>query len=336
MTQSQRRVIDGVEDLDALALAFVVQVQGSWTTQALETLRAQLARHGCTPTQDELHAALARARQCFDSGSAHLFLCLGRPCQQRQKFDASDQALQRAALACQLAITPTACQGPCKQAPVATLRVGQSCEMLAQFMRDADWQTVLHFAQHAAAAGTLLVPPGEAQPFRFDPVHDHDSVSGPLQKLGFLVGHFRGNGTFADGTECFHKEVVGTWEVAGRFLGLRMGVTYPLVDGHKDTHTAFAMLGVHPDTGQITAQVYTDGGAMHDYALAVEGDSVLFAERPEAHHHVQAARARKVIRPTAEGFEERLELDRGTGEFACYYTISMQRTTSASQGGDGR
>jgi hypothetical protein len=227
--------------------------------------------------------------------------------------------------ACQLTITPTECQGPCRQAPVATLRVGQRCEMLAQFMRENDWQTVLHFAARAAAAGTLLVPPGAAQPFRFDPVHDHDSVSGLLQKLHFLLGHFQGDGTFADGTNCFHKEAVGTWEVAGRFLALRMGVTYPLSDGHKDTHTALAMIGVHPDTGEITARVYTDGGAMHDYHLEIEADTVWFADRPESHHHVPAQRARKVLCPTAYGFEERLELDRGSGHFEPFYTVPLYR-----------
>jgi hypothetical protein len=259
---------------------------------------------------------------------------MGRPCLQRQKFDASAQALQRAAQAGQLTLTPTECQGPCKQAPVATLRVGQRCEMFAQFMRETDWQAVLHFAECAAAAGTLLVPPGEAQPFRFDPVHDHGSGSGPLRKLHFLLGHFQGNGTFADGTDCFQKEAVGAWEVAGRFLALRLGVTYPLVDGQKDTHTALALIGVHPDTGHITARVYTDGGAMHDYQLELEGDAVMFADRPEAHHHVPATRARKILRPTAYGFEERLELDRGSGHFEPYYIVPMHRSTSRPQGRD--
>jgi hypothetical protein len=320
--------------LDALILAWVVQVQGAWTPAALAALRDQLARQGYAPTADGLEAALGRALQHFNTGAAHFFLCTGRPCRQRQKFDASAPALQRATDLCQLPITPTECQGPCKQAPVATLRVGQRCEMFAQFMREADWQTVLHFARRAAAAGTLLVPPDEAQPFRFDPVHDHSGGSGPLRKLQFLLGHFQGSGTFADGTDCFRKEAVGSWEVAGRFLALRMGVTYPLADGHKDTHTALAMLGVHPDTGHITARVYTDGGAMHDYHLEFAGEAVHFADRPEAHHHVQATRARKVLQPTAYGFEERLELDRGTGHFAPYYIVPMHRTTSSPQGSD--
>jgi hypothetical protein len=334
--QSQRSDTENGTDLDTLVLAFVVQVQGTWTPEALGTFRAQLSRQGYAPTDGELEAALARSRQYFDRGMAHLFLCMGRPCLHRQKFDASAPALQHAAEAAQLSITPTACQGPCKQAPVATLRVGQRCEMLAQFMRQSDWQAVLHFATRATKAGTLLVPPGEAQPFRFDPVHDRDSVSGPLQKLRFLLGHFQGHGTFADGTPCFQKEAVGTWEVAGRYLALRMGVTYPLSDGHKDTHTALAMIGVHPDTGDITARVYTDGGAMHDYHLEIVDDAVLFADRPEAHHNVPAKRARKILRPTAYGFEECLELDPGSGQFAPYYTVPLHRTTGSPQGSDGR
>lgn len=328
----QRSVTDHDNDLDALVLAFVVQVQGTWTPAALDTLRGQLARQGYTPTAEALAALLAQAHEQFIAGAAQLFLCMGRPCLQRQKFTVT--ALPQAAEDGQLTVTPTACQGPCKHAPVATLRVGQRCEMFAQFMRDADWQTVLHFAHRAAAAGTLLIPPGEAQPFRFDPVHDHDNVSGPLHKLHFLLGHFQGEGTFADGTNCFQKELVGAWEVAGRFLALRMGVTYPLVDGHKDTHTALAMIGVHPGTGEITARVYTDGGGMHDYHLEIEGDALCFADRAEAHHNVAATRARKILRPTTYGFEERLELDRGSGHFELYYRVPLQRTTSAAQGSD--
>jgi hypothetical protein len=69
-------------------------------------------------------------------------------------------------------ISPTACQGPCKQAPVALLRVGHGCELFAQFVRRREWEAVLDFAQRAAQAKTLLVDAGTAQPFRFDPVHE--------------------------------------------------------------------------------------------------------------------------------------------------------------------
>ena len=321
-----------VADLEALALAFVVQVQGTWMPEALQTFRAELAGQKCTATESELQEALEHARQHFDTGAAHFFLCTGVPCQQRQKFDSSAQALGRLQEDGHLVVTRTACQGPCKHAPVATLRVGQRCEMFAQFMRETDWRAVVDFAERAAAAGTLLISPGEAQPFRFDPVHDHDNASGPLQELQFLLGHFQGEGTFADGTPCFQKEAVGTWEVNGRFLGLRMGVTYPLADGQKDTHTALVMLGVNSDTGDLEGRVYTDGGSIHDYHLEFTGEAVRFNDRPEAHHNTPASRARKILRVTDYGFEERLELDRGSGQFELYYVVPMHRTPSASQG----
>ncbi len=126
MTQ---HMIAEVNPLDALALAFVVKVQGTWTPEARETFQAELAREGHTPNTDELDAVLERARQHFESGDAHFFLCMGRPCRKRQKFDASAGALDRMETAHALPITTTECQGPCKHAPIATLRVGQRSDM---------------------------------------------------------------------------------------------------------------------------------------------------------------------------------------------------------------
>jgi hypothetical protein len=51
----------------------------------------------------------------------------------------------------------------------------------------------------------------------------------------------------------------------------------------------------------------------------------MFDERPDAHH--AARRARKILRPTADGFEERLEVDQGGGHFATHFVIAMQRVT---------
>lgn len=314
-----------IPDLDTLALAFVVQVQGSWTPEARATWQEELLRQGCEATENDIDAALEQACRRFETGTAHLFLCTGKPCRQRQKFDLAPEVLQRLSDARQLLVTPTECQGPCKQAPVATLRAGQRCEMFAQFMRETDWQAVTDFSARAVAAGTVLIPPGAEQPFRFDPVHTHESHRGPLQDLQFLIGHFHGTSTYADGTGGFVKEMVGHWEVSGRFLGIRMGVTYPLSDGQKDTHTALAVLGVNPDSGDLEGRVYTDGGALHDYHLEMDGDALTFRDRPEGHHGVEARRARKIFQPTSYGFEERLELDPGTGQFELYYRIPMQR-----------
>jgi NADH:ubiquinone oxidoreductase subunit E len=313
-------------DLEALALAFVVQVQGSWTDEALKGWRAELARLKLTPTEPEISAALAHAQEHFSQGPAHLFLCMGRPCHRRQKFDASDQALRQGTDESRLLLSLTECQGPCKQAPIATLRVGQRSTIFAQFAQEADWHAVRSFAQRAATAGTLLIELGTADPFEFDPVHDHDKGSVPLRKLQFLLGHFQGEGREVTQPKTFQKELVGTWEAAGRCIALRMGVTYPLADGRKDTHNAFVAIGVNPTTEGIEARAYTDGGDVHDFQLQLDGDTIMFDERPSAHH--TARRSRKILRPTATGFEERLEVDRGEGRFETHYIITMQRLAS--------
>jgi hypothetical protein len=311
-------------DLDVRAAAFIVSVQGSWTPDTVERFRASLDRRGLVPTEGEVLAALERARQLFFAGNARLFLCLGRPCRERARFDVSEQTLRRLEEECALPISPTECQGPCKQAPVATLRVGQRCEMFIQFTRPADWQIVLNFATCAATAGTLLINPGEAQAFRFDPVHAPKRPSVLVQRLQFLLGQFRGEGQYVSGTVRFQKEMVGSLEAGGRFISLRMGVTYPLADGKKDIHEALVMVGVNPATDQLEGRAYTDGGFVHDYQLELQEDAVLFADRPPR-HVVGATRARKMLRPTDEGFEERLEVDRGTGHFEPYSVIHMHR-----------
>jgi hypothetical protein len=314
-------------NLEALALGFVVQMQGSWTEAAIRGWRAELTRQRLAPTEPELTAALARAQERFLQGPAHLFLCMGRPCHRRQKFDVSDQALRQGLDESRLLLSSTECQGPCKQAPVATLRVGQRSTMFAQFTQDADWQAVRGFAQRAASAGTLLTEPGSADPFLFDPVHEHEHGHGSvaLRKLQFLLGHFQGEGQEVTRPEPFQKELVGSWEAGGRCIALRMGVTYTLADGRKDTHNAFVAIGVNPQTEGIEARAYTDGGGVHDFHLQLDGDAVMFDERPDAHH--AARQARKILRPTAYGFEERLEVDQGEGHFATHFVITMQRVT---------
>jgi hypothetical protein len=314
-------------NLAALALGFVVQVQGSWTTDALQGLRAELTRRGLAPTEPELTAALVQAQQHFSQGTAHLFLCMGRPCHRRHKFDMSEQALRQGLDESRLLLSTTECQGPCKQAPLATLRVGQRSTMFAQFAQEADWQAVRGFAQRAASAGTLLTEAGSADPFLFDPVHEHEHDHGSvaLRKLQFLLGHFQGEGQEVTRPEPFQKELVGSREAGGRCIALRMGVTYPLADGRKDTHNAFVAIAVNPQTEGIEARAYTDGGGVHDFRLRLEGDTVMFDERPDAHYSERPAR--KILRPTADGFEERLEVDHGDGCFETHFVVTMQRVT---------
>ena len=145
-----------------------------------------------------------------------------------------------------------------------------------------------------------------------------------LQQLEFLVGHFQGDGSYAKGGRRFHKEAVGAWEASGQFLSLRMRVVYPLKDGLLDVHEACVMLGLNATSHQLEARVYTDGGGVVDYELAHDGRSLSFPDRPPRHQS-HAKRARKILSPCETGFEERLEVDFGTGEFEAYSLVLMQR-----------
>ena len=127
----------------------------------------------------------------------------------------------------------TGCQGPCKQAPILSLRAGKRNEIFAQVVSEQDWQTVLSFAEKVRQTGTLLTNAREAEKFRFDPVHHHGRPGAHLQPLEFLLGHFRGEGKYAMTAYSFQKELIGTMEAGGCFLARRMDVEYPLNDGRK-------------------------------------------------------------------------------------------------------
>jgi len=158
-----------------------------------------------------------------------------------------------------------------------------------------------------------------------DLVHDPEERRRPLQRFRFLVGHFHGEGHYTQGANVFHKEVVGSWEAGGRFIGLRMSVTYPLADGRKDIHDAFIMIGAQSTSGSWLAQAYTDGGSVQTYHLELQGDTISFADQLPTVHGIKIVRARKSLIPTVDGFEERLEIDRGTGRFEPYSAIILRR-----------
>jgi hypothetical protein len=144
---------------------------GVCTDEAVADLRRYLQSKSITHTSVEFDASLERAKRYFAQGDAHFFLCDGEPCQQRRRFDATSNVRQYEAERIGCLISPTACQGPCKQAPVALLRVGHGCELFAQFVHRREWAAVLDFAQRAAQAETLLVNAGDgaAVPFRSRP-----------------------------------------------------------------------------------------------------------------------------------------------------------------------
>lgn len=158
-----------------------------------------------------------------------------------------------------------------------------------------------------------------------DLVHDPEEYRLPLQKFRFLLGSFRGQGQYAKGTSVFYKEMSGSWEAGGRFIGLRMNVIYPLTDGRKDIHEALILVGANPTSGQFEAQAYTDSGVIYTYQLEWHGDTVSFADRPPTEHGGHVKRARKSLTPTVEGCEERVDVDWGDGSFALYSIVKMQR-----------
>lgn len=305
------------------ASGFVVKSQGRWSEADLAQFRHFLTLRRLSPTDAELFAALDEAKKNFLHTANRLFICCAQPCRDKLAYDISPDSLAHWQNETGVAISQTGCQGPCKQAPVVSLRVRETVATFAEVASAEDWHEVLRFVKAAAHAGTLLVDSGAAEKFRFDPVHDHGKPSAHMKPLEFLLGHFRGEGQYAMRPYSFQKEVVGSFEAGGRFIGLRMGASYPLADGREDVHRAFVMVGAAP-SGAITAHAYTDGGIMREYAVAQHDGAIDFSDIPPGHTS-QWPRARKILRPTEFGFEERLEVDDGSGTFKPYYVIAMQK-----------
>ena len=234
---------DSTAELELHASGFIVKVHGHWTDQALDQFRHFLRLRKLAPSDDELLAALRQAKEKYLDGPCRLSVCAAQPCGAKFGFDVSDAALQSASRQAGVPISLTGCQGPCKQAPVLSLRIADGSVFFAQVASLSDWQAILKFTREARLAGTSMMDAGAAEPFRFDPVHDQLKPSAHLKPLKFLLGHFRGEGTYAMTPYTFHKEVIGTPEAGGRFIGLRMGVSYPLLDGRTDVHTAFVIVG---------------------------------------------------------------------------------------------
>src|SRR5262245_41816970 len=316
-------VTESTAQLAFHASGFLVQVDGSWTEKALAQFRHFLNLRGLSPSPEDLARALDRAKQRYVEGKNHLYLCSAHPCCDHTNFDASGAALDEASRELGLPISQTGCQGPCKQAPIVSVRIGARSEMFAQVTTQDNWRAVLDFVKAAAQAGTLLIDAGAAEDLRHDPVHDYGKPSAHLKPLRFLVGHFRGEGRYTMTDYAFQKEIIGSFEAGGRFLALRMDASYPLADGRNDVHKALVIVGSEPSSGNITAHAYTDGGLMREYAISRSEQRLEFADLAPG-HACQLEPTRKTIQPTSEGFEEKLEVDGGQG-FVPYYTIPMRR-----------
>src|SRR6185436_16523804 len=307
--------------LDSLTLALVVSGMGVCTDEAVADLRRDVESKAIAHSSLEFDASLARAKRNFFESDAHFFLCDGEPCRQRRGFEVASHALQSEAERIGCRISPTACQGPCKQAPLALLRVGHGCELFSQFARRREWDAVLSFAQRAVQAKTLLVDAGTAQPFRFDPIHEPEKPSAALEYVRFLLGHFEGTVELPQEQRSIQKEVIGSWEAGGRFLSLRMAATYRKTNGSWDRHQAFIVLGPDEETGALVSRAYTDGGKIHEFHLVMEDGRLMFPDRMP--HNMPAVAARKVLAPTAQGYEERVEIDWGRGVYEPYYSMPL-------------
>jgi hypothetical protein len=314
---------DDTSSLDSLTLALVVSGMGVCTDEAVADLRRYIESKAVTHSPLEFDASLARAKRHFLEYDAHFFLCNGEPCRQRRGFEANSNTLQSEAERIGCRISPTACQGPCKQAPLALLRVGHGCELFSQFTGRREWESVLGFAQRAARAKTLLVDAGTAQPYRFDPIHEPEKPSAALEHVRFLLGHFEGVVELPQEQRSIQKEVVGCWEAGGRFLSLRMAATYRKTNGSWDRHQAFIVLGPDEEAGALMSRAYTDGGMIHEFHIVMEEGRLMFQDRMP--HNMPAVAARKILAPTAQGYEESVEIDWGRGVYEPYYSMPLHR-----------
>lgn len=296
--------------LDEEAIRFhtsgwMVRSEGTCDRERLDRF---VRARGLTATPAELDAILEDAREEYLREDARLYACASEPCRKRLgiAFDA-------------LPGTRTGCQGICKQAPVAALRVRDRVQMFGHVTTEQDWRDVTTFAANAADAGSLLAPSARTERFWTDQAHDHDSPV--LRAFDFLIGHFRGEGRFESGGPAFKKELVGTYEAGGRFLSLRMEARYPIPEGGSDVHRALVILGAEPVTGRIVGRSFTDGGSQNEYVIERENDAWSFDDFLPSHDgHV-----RKTLTPRRDGYDEALDVD-GKG----YCAVRMRHVACES------
>lgn len=144
-----------------------------------------------------------------------------------------------------------------------------------------------------------------------------------LEAIQFLVGRFRGHGRFEGGTITYEKEVFGRWEAGGHVLALSMKAAYREDDDVADVHEAMAVVGADRTSGGLQAHVFTDGGIVFEHRLELGPDRVSFRDRVP--HEIRAKEARKILLPTAYGYEELLQVDRGDARFETYQVVQLKR-----------
>ncbi len=310
--------------LEELALGFVLRMQGYWTEESLDPMIEYLNKKKIPFHRDQLVEKLGQAKRFFNKDPNHLFVCKGRPCLKRQFEGFPKAVLQEFGPDKACPVTFTQCQGPCKQAPFATLRIGTETRQFSQFSNPSDWTLISKQIQNAVVQNTLVIDWGSASPFVFNFTDPTASQDVHLKSLQFLVGHFKGQGRFIDFDKTFDKEIIGAWELGG-FLSIRMTATYPMQNGRQDTHRVMVILGKDPAEAHISARAYTDHGMTIDFTIQQNGSELEFEDTPPGRFG-KKARARKRIYPVNDGLKEVLEIDRGDGEFKPYYEVIFAKT----------
>ncbi len=124
--------------LDNLAFSFVLRKRGRWTDKSF-SLFSQLARKKNPAVDDaDITLALERARDRFNEGKNHIYLCTGPSCKSKRNIKLTKKNKEKYAEKHGLCITNTKCQGPCKKAPVALLRTGDQFKTINSLKKKKD------------------------------------------------------------------------------------------------------------------------------------------------------------------------------------------------------
>jgi len=300
-----------VTELELHAAGFAVRHDGKLDPRIHARFRAFVRARGVIATAEQVACVLADATTRY-RGEDALLVCDAAPCAGSPRLTACEG----------VPIRRTGCQGFCKHKPMVAVRIGDKRELIGRATTERDRDAVAAYVRAAFAAGSMLVPErGAIEPLRIDPDHG-GAPAAQLRAVHFLSSRFRGAGRYADGSYSFTKELVGTYEAGGRVLALRMAAHYPTADHGLDVHRALVIVGID-DRGALSGRAYTDGGDIHDYAITLASDELQFADR-SPDHGARWKAVRKRLVPTTDGYEERLEVDRGGG-YEPFYAVAMQR-----------
>ncbi len=277
--------------------------------------RERLESLGSDLDLDRAQLALDEAKARYAAQPRALVLCRGSEC---RRAEAASGGAENSPIP----ILESGCQGHCEDGPRGTL-LFDGGQRAFRRLDPEGLQRVVELIERAVEENTLLVDRDPALPVTFDPVHDHSAPD--LSAFGFLVGQFRGEGSYARG-QSFRKEVVGRWAAGGSAVTLRMEVSYPLPRGGVDSHQGLVVIGAERDGEDWIGRSWTDGGhaAEHRYRVDPGSGAVVFADRPPGHGH-SAKRARKLLIPRTGGYEERLEVEDADGNYATYSSLQLLR-----------